>query len=338
MGNGMPFVLEKGPVWEYFDRAYSPGGARGGIEGRLELLNEFRTRLAASAEKPQETWSQIFERATTTGANPTIKAQLRKHIVDDWFTGLGTAGGGGWLNWDTNPAEVIVRGLARACEVSLGIANHRELPGLGDESVPAARTGEVTRLLPIEFFWACPLPVFQCWIAWRHVRTEDGPGDGLVTFVWATPAPAWSYLAKRPADDGPWLDEADRMNFGPLGRVDSADGARRELYHRNLTSGGLLLVGDDDTEVLPKGVDLSANSGLSDGPAVDVNQPSVTTPDELAELATERATGRQNRFVFDLPVLKGSGEVVTVSPFDDVGGYFEPRDPSSSNQKGRDQS
>ncbi len=321
MGNGMPFVLEKGPVWEYFDRAYSPGGARGDTAGRLDVLNGFRHR---TSEEPKETWTDIFIRATTKGTHPTVKQKLREHIVDDWFTGRGTPGSGGWLNWTTNPAEVVVRGLARAYEISLGIANHVELPGLDDESAPPATPKEATRLWPIEFYWACPLPVFQCWIAWRPVPSGASKNyDGLVTFTWATPAPAWSYLAQRPADDGRWFDDENDPQFGPLGRADFPDGSRKELDERNLDSAGLLLIGEDNTEVLCDGVDLSGKTEMIQ--PVPCNGPEVNSQEEFMQICELRMQGNQNEFALRLPILAGSQNVVTVSPFDDVGGYNETR-------------
>lgn len=332
MGNGMPFVVEKGPTWQLFDWALSPGGPWGNVTGRLQALNLLRSNAPA-------TWADIFFEAWVAGdAANLLTVDMRNHINQDWFTGKAPDGSPhGWLNFDTDPAEVIVRALARAYEVSLGITRHVELPGPGGEAVDPATPAEVTRLWPIEFWWICPLPVFQCWIGWRQVRTgQPGFGDGLVTFTWATPAPAWSYLAARPDDPGEYYDDevdddGDPVeHHGPLGRVDTSDGARSELYHRNMTSPGLLLVGHHETVVTTQEVITGQEVIEGQEPAprdpaqVVGDQPSMADVQRLGDARMD-PDEPQNKLVFKLPVLLGEGQVVTVSPFEDVGGYAEIR-------------
>ena len=330
MGNGMPFVIEKGPVWEFFDRQYAPGGNRGNVEQRLAILNGLRRPVEGPApQDPAADWGTLFLEASSA-QNPVIRQQLEDHITNDWFTGIAPNGTNGWLNWDTNPAEIICRAWARAIEVSLGITQHVELPGPGRagqvEPVPEARPSDVTRLWPIEYWWVCPLPVFQCWMGYRRVKTDRGigEGDGLVTFIWATPAPAWSYLARFPAADGEWIDDDDQTHYGPLGRADFPDGSRSELYHRNMASSGLMLVGHEETVVEPVGV--AAPDCLSMERGGGRASVQCGSPDELNERARVRAANSENKFVLDFPVLRGAGRVVTVSPYDDVGGYSEVRE------------
>ncbi|MEZ5408423.1 MAG: hypothetical protein R2761_10380 [Acidimicrobiales bacterium] len=326
MGNGMPFVMEKGPTWQFFDWALSPGGPWGNVAGRLEALNLLRSHTRNS-------WEDVFFDAWAAGgAANLLTPQLRAHIHDDWFVGLPPQNSThGWLNFATNPVEVIVRALARAYEVSLGVTKHVELPGPQGNKVKPATPAEVTRLWPIEFWWVCPLPVFQCWIGWRQVRTgPPGFGDGLVTFTWATPAPAWSYLAARPDDPGEYYDDEVDANgkpvekSGPLGRVDTSDRARAELYHRNMTSPGLVLVGHHETVVTTQEV-LTGQEPTFRSPEPSVGD--ASSMEALHEMGDARMDPNEpnNKLVFKLPVLIGAGQVVTVSPFDDVGGYAEVR-------------
>lgn len=339
MGDGMPFVMEKGPVWEFFDREYSPGGRLGDVDSRLLLLNGLRRPSAlpvGQADTPDNYWSNLFIGAYLN--EPSLASVmgpvLKQHIEQDWFTGLAVGDEHGWLNWASNPAEVVARGLARAVEISLGVRYHVELPEHGaTEEVPLADASHVTRCWPIEFYWACPFPVFQCWIAWRPVPPGHGFGrEGLVTFTYTTPAPAWSYLAKCPAEDGVVVDENGMEHVAPLGRVDDAPpGVRHELVDRNILPKGLVMIGESCTEVLCSPV---VQESEGDGLRVDPGRFRESADDgagadELAEqglrLVTEGVDRGRNQFVLDLPILEGVGPVATVSPFNDVGGYAEYR-------------
>ena len=339
MGDGMPFVLEKGPVWEFFDREYGPGGRVGDVDSRLLLLNGLRRPDPipfGEDDTADNYWRNLFIGAYLNQPTlaPVMGPTLRNHVEQDWFTGLADGDQHGWLNWASHPTEVVARGLARAIEVSLGIRHHVELPEHGAAGkVPLATPNHVTRCWPIEFYWACPLPVFQCWIAWRPVRaTQGSDGAGLVTFTYTTPAPAWSYLAKYPARDSVVVDGLGMEHIAPLGRVDEAPpGTRQELVDRNMQPKGLVLVGESSTEMVCRPV---VPVGAGNSLRLGCGRPRETADDEAspeklahqaARIVADGARYGRNQFVLNLPILEGAGPVVTVSPFNDVGGFAEYR-------------
>lgn len=354
MGDGMPFVYEKGPVWSFYDRQFAPGGVCGQVAARLELLNRLRQPPNGNG------WADRFVEAS--GGHPTMKVlmpqDMEDHIRQDWFTGGMPQPGRGWLNWQSNPAELVCKGFARALEISLGV-DHVDLVAGAVPDEELASEADATRCWPIEFWWLCPLPVFQCWVAWRPpdpppafgiphaeldelreslannlrvdlelhgealeairdaldaaVASDETPEadeldvNGLVSFTFATPAPAYSYLAKHPADDGLFFDAADSPRVGPLGR----SGA--ELAGKNAARRGLVVIGDADTV-----------SGCYPVPPPHTLGVGPDTRAEFEEGALMDAMANSHN-MFNLPSLAGDGDVVTVSPYNDVGGYNEGR-------------
>lgn len=191
---GMPYMVEKGPVWQSFDRWF----------GRSNLQQRLQRKLDVLVSLQQNGRFTDFVPAGTT--MPPAQVQLLKqHINDDWF-GLPKLPGGGWgppnppntspsgpgtgkwVNW-WGDAETIAReAVIRAIEVSLGLHHHDWTPAnpvtLADYGISAS--APPARDWPIEFWWICPLPTFQASLTWRHDHANNN--RGLVAVTWLTPS------------------------------------------------------------------------------------------------------------------------------------------------------
>ncbi len=160
MSGFMPYLVDKGPYFSVIEskladpatRAQALVDLRGGI-AIADLVGFDSTNLAAD------------------GLNPALRKQ---HLENDWF------GFGGaqmfWFGYDGNPELILRDAMTRAIEVSFELEHGDPAPDPG-----AAGT---CRNWPIDLYWICQGPWFQCWVLWRSAEQ----GEGHVTLVITTPA------------------------------------------------------------------------------------------------------------------------------------------------------
>jgi hypothetical protein len=128
---------------------------------------------------------------TVTGGTATPE-QNKAHLTSHWFGGDG--GGppgpptGWWTGWSGKPANVLRELLIRAIEASLGL-NH------GQDATPA----NITRELPIDYYWICGLPRFEGYVCWNSAQ---------VTVILLTPGFEAPDLQLDVEDFGPDSDAA----------------------------------------------------------------------------------------------------------------------------------
>jgi hypothetical protein len=185
---GMPYHLEKGPMFAAFEALYNDpnrlptflrdlrmGGAPSlGSHGVLSSpLADDPTGTGANATAPQRLTSMrqywFGEDATTPGPQPPFNIDPAQGPIN-----LTT---GYWALYYGDVRTIVAETLMRAAEVALGV----ERPNPVSSAVPAA-----SRNWKVEFFWKCGQPRFEGWVTWRDHK--DGANGGQVTVVFATPA------------------------------------------------------------------------------------------------------------------------------------------------------
>ena len=83
---------------------------------------------------------------------------------------------GFWSDYKGDPEAILREAATRAIEVSLGIPHAEPLPELCC----------LERQWPIDVYWLCQGPWFQCWVLWRESDTIAN--EGHVTLLIMTPA------------------------------------------------------------------------------------------------------------------------------------------------------
>jgi hypothetical protein len=179
MGGNMPYVVEKGPYFAGLEAKIATQGPR------VTALNQLRQRdpngdlsfdLAALCGFDSSTLDRPTNDPVLAGDGRTYWDRYI-HFDHDWL-GEDAPNGYFWVNWQNgNPAAIMREGMERALEVSLGL-DHGEDPA------------HPKWCWPIDFYWICQGPFFQCWILWRRVETS--PDLGHVTVLFTTP-PACGY-------------------------------------------------------------------------------------------------------------------------------------------------
>jgi hypothetical protein len=186
----MPYVLEKGPLLQKMELAYTAADA----STRRNLLHHLYTsNLVVRDDGGASDYPDIIG---------TALGPATRHANMDWF-GLEPVGGFGgnsstvqqanqtdglgyWMGWWGDAHGIFRSTLIRAVEASLGYA-HNEA-GYATPLPDTASAGQKKtwpqerRLSAFEFLWVCGAPKFEGWVRWREV------GDaGLVIVVFTTP-------------------------------------------------------------------------------------------------------------------------------------------------------
>jgi hypothetical protein len=216
MSGNMPYVVEKGPYFAVLEAKLADQTRR------IDSLRQLRTA------NPDLAALCAFESSTLNGPvnDPNLPGDGRSyddrycHFNWDW---LGQTNGDCpppanysgyfWANWISgSPAAILREGMQRALEVSMGLEHGESLP-------PPSKAPK--RFWPIDFYWICQGPFFQCWVVWR--RVASAPSDlGHVSVLLTTP-PAIGYPLSsqitRPAGNlNPKIDYAsppEHLLFGP---------------------------------------------------------------------------------------------------------------------------
>jgi hypothetical protein len=187
MPGPMPYLLDKSPYFEIIEDLLKDPAQRISILESLRngdpiagLVGFDSTNLGAPAK-----------------SNPTVPAwgdgrspdERVTHLNEEWF-GMTDATGkwlpqpgvfptGFWSSYQGDPEAIVRAAMICAIEVSLDLP-----PGTRGDPLPDANTLE--RRWPIDVYWICQGPWFQCWVLWR----QSGPSnpEGHVTLLITTPA------------------------------------------------------------------------------------------------------------------------------------------------------
>lgn len=198
MPTGMPYQVEKGPIFSTLDDFASGDTAR---------LLATRAELIAGTD--------ITQVGGIDSSNlPPLPEPVDDHIRRDWL-GMRQDDSGAWQKQEPfssdnrstgwwqhyyGDVETIMReALIRAIDVALGL----------DRSTTDPEPDDCKRHWPVQFFWKCPAMWFEAWVAWRE--TGKGPDDGMVTVTFCTPGNGHPIYASpvRPEQEGEPDYEAD---------------------------------------------------------------------------------------------------------------------------------
>jgi hypothetical protein len=164
MSGFMPYLVEKGPYLSVMESKLADPPTR------AQALTDLRGGVALA--------DMVGFDSANLGQDKLSVDQRKKHLNDDWF-GFG-ATSMFWVGYDGNPEIILREGMTRAIEVSFGLEH-------GDP-VPTAAQATSGRHWPIDVYWICQGPWFQCWVLWRAAER----GEGHVSLLITTPA-AYGY-------------------------------------------------------------------------------------------------------------------------------------------------
>ena len=205
MPGPMPYLLDKSAYFEIIEDLLADPARR------IAILQQLRTGVALADLAG-------FDSANR-GADGKTPDKRKEHLHEHWF-GMSDATGswqkqpgvfptGFWSSYQGDPEAVLRTAMIRAIEVSLGLPP--AFPG-----DPFAEQTDIERRWPVDVYWICQGPWFQCWVLWRQSDTTD---EGHVTVLITTPAaegfPLESKIT-RPIDphDPPY--QAPEYAIGPL--------------------------------------------------------------------------------------------------------------------------
>jgi hypothetical protein len=164
MSGFMPYLVEKGPYLSVMESKLADPPTR------AQALLDLRANVPLA--------DLVGFDSANLGQDNLTEDQRKQHLNDDWF-GFG-ATSMFWVGYDGNPEIIMREGMIRAIEVSFGL-EHDDPPPLGAR----ASSG---RHWPIDVYWICQGPWFQCWVLWRAAEQ----GQGHVSLLITTP-PAYGY-------------------------------------------------------------------------------------------------------------------------------------------------
>jgi hypothetical protein len=230
MSGNMPYVVDKGPYFSVLEAKIADP------QLRRDALTELRNPAVDLADLC------AFESSTLDGPNPPGDGRTYwdryDHFRWDW---LGQDGHSyfwnGWRNGD--PRSILRDAMQRAVEVSVGLEHNDPLPA----------GGGFDRFWPIDFYWICQGPFFQCWVLWRRVSGPN-PDLGHVTVLITTPA----------ARGYPLNSQITRPSGGINASKDYASPPETQSWYpppppakRTTLDAGMWVVGHDDysSQILP---------------------------------------------------------------------------------------
>lgn len=202
---GMPYHLEKGPIFSTIEALYNDPTRLPGFLHKLWLrqspLGTLGVVTSPSADDPQN----------PNSANATGPQRLTS-LLESWFgelggapqppwgsphpvTGRPTFVTGYWSHYYGDVRGIVGETLTRAAEVTLGV----------DRPIqpPPAPPPIASRHWKVEFYWKCGQPRFEGWVTWR----EHEDDCGQVNVIFATPATP-DLVLRRPGDQATKVTEA----------------------------------------------------------------------------------------------------------------------------------
>ena len=176
----MPYVLDKGAYFEVLESILSDPAAR--IAGLTKLRGG--TPLADLCGFDSKNLGTPSAPGYGGSGDRRTPDERVAHFNKDWM-GMVPVGGrwtkapnafptGFWASYQGDPEAILRATLERAIEVSLDL----EPGGAADPCC-------LDRTWPIDLYWVCQGPVFQCWVLWRE---SDVGAEGHVTVLITTPA------------------------------------------------------------------------------------------------------------------------------------------------------
>jgi hypothetical protein len=174
MSGFMPYVLDKGPYFEVIESKLADPATR------AHALRDLRNNVPIA--------DLVGFDSTNLGADGRTPDTRKQHLNSDWF---GVGGPMFWLGYAGNPELILRNAMERAIEMSFGLEHC--------DPVPTDAQAASGRHWPIDLYWICQGPWFQCWVLWR----KADQGQGHVTLLITTPAAAGLPLTSkitRPVD------------------------------------------------------------------------------------------------------------------------------------------
>ncbi len=221
MSNGMPYHLEKGPVFSTFE------ANRYQVKNKYcDILDRLRQKNAAGEYVVDICDLEPYANPALNYGPYNTQELRRYHMNVHWFgmipTGRVVNGKaeyqkqtngtyewihnpttGWWRNYFGDTEGIMRQALIRAAELALGLDHDEPVP-------PTAQRGRL-RCWPIEYVVTCPAAWFEAWLSWR--QTGNGIRDGHVTINMVVPAHI------QPTEPGP--SDLDFQNPRDGGVLDS---------------------------------------------------------------------------------------------------------------------
>ena len=158
MSGFMPYLVEKGPYLSVLENKLSDPPTR------AQTLTDLRAGVALA--------DLVGFDSTNLGQDKLTEDLRKDHLNNDWF-GLGAATSMFWVGFEGNPEIILREGMSRAIEVSFGLEHL--------DPVPSAKRARRGRHWPIDVYWICQGPWFQCWVLWRAAERRQGHVSLLIT-------------------------------------------------------------------------------------------------------------------------------------------------------------
>lgn len=190
MPGTMPYLLHKSAYFEVIESLLETPAQR--IAGRQQLISGAPLAGLLGLDSTNLGGPPVTAGGVVTkpgwGDKQAPDERVR-HINQDWL-GMSNAGGawapqpaafptGFWKGYQGDTDAILRAATVCAIEVSLNLP-----PAHPGDAIPDAST--VERQWPIDVYWICQGPYFQCWVMWRQSGT--GPTEGHVTLLITTPA------------------------------------------------------------------------------------------------------------------------------------------------------
>ncbi|MDQ1383793.1 MAG: hypothetical protein QOG65_1172 [Actinomycetota bacterium] len=211
MSGFMPYLVEKGPYLSVLESKLAQPKTRAGI------LRDLYAGVALA--------DLVGFDSTNLVPDGMSEAERKRHLNEDWFGFNGQPMF--WVGFDGKPEIIMREGMIRAIEMSFGLEH-------GDPAPDDAKASS-GRHWPIDVYWICQGPWFQCWVLWRAAANDEGH----VTLMITTPA-AYGYplTAK--------ITRPVHANQGPYTAEDYAHPPEQRAPKRPALEKGMWVVGHED--------------------------------------------------------------------------------------------
>jgi hypothetical protein len=201
MSGPMPYLLHKSAYFEIIESLLSDPAER------ISMLQRLRAGVLLSDLSGFDSTNLGTPPAANRPGSGDGKTPAKRveHLNEHWFgMALDDQGQwqkqrnafptGFWTDYQGDPEAIMRAAMIRGIEVSLGIPPGEEI---ADQCC-------LERRWPIDLYWICQGPWFQCWVLWR--QSDATSAEGHVTVLMTTPAayglPLTSQIT-RPVDGSP---------------------------------------------------------------------------------------------------------------------------------------
>jgi hypothetical protein len=234
---GMPYHLEKGPIFAVFDALYRDRNRlrdllydlwRQGSDG-LGNLGMITSPMYPDPSNPVDPGPDRRTSMLRKWFGDDQQGNRQQPFSDRPPLNLTT---GYWTHYYGDVRSIVAETLMRAAEVSLGVDHPAQVP---DQNAPPPGG---SRHWPVEFFWKCGQARFEGWVTWReHTNQAQVVTGGQVNVIFATPATP-DLVLRRPGDgadpivagawqkwQGMWVcSHSDHQQYRVITCLPTADG------------------------------------------------------------------------------------------------------------------